>query len=136
VISYSGRSKVDVLVCGMASFSKAIRGLVLEAMASYSDVEFAEVEYQPREGRGGHMHSGVGSLKTRVTEREVEMGVIDEMQRRRQLLTKSNPNRATDSSTSRSAGSRTATRLATVQEEEVSDISSSTGAGVTGREFV
>jgi len=45
VISYSRRSKVDVLVCGIASFSKAIRGLVLEAIASYSDIEFTEVEY-------------------------------------------------------------------------------------------
>jgi hypothetical protein len=45
VISYSKRSKVNVLVYSIASFSKAIRGLILEAIALYSNIKFTKVKY-------------------------------------------------------------------------------------------
>jgi hypothetical protein len=128
----------DVLVCGAASFSKDIRSYVIDAIDSYSDIEFAEVEYQPRGSHGHNIHSRVGSLKTKKTDVEMEMGVIDEMPRQKQLLTKSNPGRTLGPSKARPTGSRnTTTNLKTVPEEEgVSDVSSSAGVGVAGREFV
>ncbi|PMD22674.1 hypothetical protein NA56DRAFT_658055 [Hyaloscypha hepaticicola] len=132
--------KTKVVVCGAASFSKDIRTYVIDAMDSYSDIEFAEVEYQPRGSHGYNIHSRVGSLKTDM---DMEMGVTDEMPRQKQLLTKSNPGRTLGPSKARPTGSRnTTTRMKTVpeeeeeEEEEVSDVSSSAGAGVAGREFV
>jgi hypothetical protein len=122
--------RADVLVCGDAAFSEEIRSRVLtKAMASYDDIAFAEVEFQPHESRI------VPPRRRTATETELEMGAL---QPPRQLLTKSPPKRTPDRS--RIGPANSITTLTTLQEEEeedeVVDVSSSADRRVNGRELV
>ncbi|KAH8807067.1 hypothetical protein F5884DRAFT_788434 [Xylogone sp. PMI_703] len=48
----AGRAKI--LVCGTSNFSETVRKATLETMAKHRDVEFAEVEFQPKGVRQGY----------------------------------------------------------------------------------
>ena len=45
---HSRRNPNDFEVCGSSEFSLSIRDIVLKSMDQYHDIEFAEVEFQPR----------------------------------------------------------------------------------------